>query len=163
MNRAIFYLFLSLIVWGLTPCSVLAQPAAMPKPPMFARMDKDGNGSVSEVEFNEFKAERMTKRAAEGRQMIGMGDSLSFADYDTNKDGAISSEEMINGHKLQWQKRMEERQSMGPMGAGPFRQPGCMMKPFEVIDANHDGSVSADEYKEATKSCPMLNSSKNSN
>ena len=55
-------------------------------PPTFQDFDADGDGFVSQEEFDRFRAERIAARAAEGRQMRGLANAPSFADFDANGD-----------------------------------------------------------------------------
>ncbi|HKK17010.1 MAG TPA: EF-hand domain-containing protein, partial [Gammaproteobacteria bacterium] len=50
-----------------------AQPEEIPErgPIPFSAYDRDGNGYISEQEFNSTRSERMQQRAAEGRPMRG--------------------------------------------------------------------------------------------
>lgn len=61
--------------------------------PVFADCDLDGDGGITENEFLKARAERIAKRAQEGRQMKNVANAPSFQDIDTNNDGAISPDE----------------------------------------------------------------------
>lgn len=75
----------------------------------FGDYDMDKNGIISEAEFDTAKTARMTSKAEEGRQMRNVGNSLMFADIDTNKDGKVTSQELSSGQQMQRQKQMENR------------------------------------------------------
>ena len=61
--------------------------------PSFEDFDADGDEFISEQEFNDARAKRMTERAKQGKQMKGMTNAPSFADIDTDGDGKISRAE----------------------------------------------------------------------
>ena len=75
--------------------------------PTFADFDLNGDGSITEDEFNTARAERIAKHAQEGRQMKNMANAPSFADIDTNDDGSVSSEE-FSAHQAEHMKKMTE-------------------------------------------------------
>lgn len=60
--------------------------------PAFSDIDHDGDGKVVEQEFNDFHAQRIAERAAEGRELKNAG-KCSFAGIDTDSDGSITPEE----------------------------------------------------------------------
>lgn len=61
--------------------------------PAFSDFDLDGNGVMTEQEFNEGHAKRMSKMAEEGRKMKCADSCPGFAGIDTDKDGGISEAE----------------------------------------------------------------------
>ena len=100
-------------------------PARGPIP--FAALDKNGNGFVSENEFNTVRGQRMAARAAEGRPMRGVASAPSFSSFDTNSDGQLTQSELISGQKVQMEKRRGMGSGYGPgMGPGQGRGMGMM-------------------------------------
>ncbi|MBU0500190.1 MAG: EF-hand domain-containing protein [Gammaproteobacteria bacterium] len=87
-------------------------PAWGPIP--FEAFDRDGNGLISEAEFNQTRSERMGRNAAEGRPMWGAASAPAFKDMDTNGDGNLTAEE----HTAAQQAHMQQRggRGMGPRG-----------------------------------------------
>ena len=63
------------------------------KMPAFSDFDLDGDGVMTETEFNEGHAKRMSEMASEGRQMNHVGDAPGFSGIDSNGDGGISEQE----------------------------------------------------------------------
>jgi Ca2+-binding EF-hand superfamily protein len=61
--------------------------------PSFADFDLDGNGSITEEEFNQARSQRIAERAQQGYRMRNLGNAPAFADIDTNGDGVLSAEE----------------------------------------------------------------------
>ena len=61
--------------------------------PAFSEYDLNGDGKITEKEFNEARSKRISERAQQGYQMRNLGSAPSFADIDTNGDGEISVEE----------------------------------------------------------------------
>ena len=72
--------------------------------PTFADFDADGNGGISEAEFDQLHSERMSKMAAEGRKMKHAGDMPGFAGIDSDGDGVISPEELDSHQASHHQK-----------------------------------------------------------
>ena len=72
-------------------------PARGPIP--FDAYDKDGNGLVSEKEFNIVRTERMSTRAAEGGPMRGAAGAPSFSVFDTDNDRQLTQNELAEGQK----------------------------------------------------------------
>ena len=114
----------------------------------FAAYDKDGDSFVSEKEFSAVRAERMSKRATEGRQMRGTASAPSFSEFDTNNDGKLTQGELTAGQKVQ----MEKRRSMGMgqgRGMGKGMGMGRNMPAFSEYDLNGDGKIPEKEFNEA--------------
>jgi len=61
--------------------------------PAFSEYDLNGDGKITEKEFNEARSKRISERAQQGYQMSNLGSAPSFADIDANGDGEISVEE----------------------------------------------------------------------
>ena len=49
--------------------------------------DTDGNGSITEQEFNTARKKQQAEMKASGRMGQGLANAPSFADADTDKDG----------------------------------------------------------------------------
>lgn len=77
------------------------------KMPAFADFDLDANGTISETEFNQVHAERMSKMAADGHQMKHAANAPGFAGIDTNGDGVISTDEFAV-HQAEHHKNMRK-------------------------------------------------------
>ena len=75
--------------------------------PTFADFDLNGDGGITEDEFNTARAERMAKHAQEGRQMKNMANAPSFADIDTDDDGVVSTDE-FNAHQAEQMQKMTD-------------------------------------------------------
>lgn len=61
--------------------------------PAFADFDLNGDGAITEDEFNKARSERIVKRAQEGRQMKNVANASSFQDIDADDNGSISPDE----------------------------------------------------------------------
>lgn len=75
---------------------VNAQPPMMPQPPAFAEFDLDGSGGISEQEFNQARAQRISERAQQGYPMRNLANAPAFADIDSDGDGSLSEEEFAS-------------------------------------------------------------------
>jgi len=117
-------------------------------PPPFSEFDTDGDGFVSEAEFNSFRAERHKAMAEEGRPMKGMATAPSFADIDTDADGKLSEAELTAAQQAHMKSMHETHGGMaGGAGMGMHHgQHGGKMPTFEDIDTDQDGCISPAEF-----------------
>jgi Ca2+-binding EF-hand superfamily protein len=127
------------------------QPMMPPGPMSFSAFDLDGDGSVTPVEFDTARAQRMAQRAASGAPMRGAANAPTFADFDLNGDGRLTADEFAAAHA-----GIPGRfgSGMGPgMGAGrgPGGGPGMgrNMPSFASFDLNGDGALTEQEFLEA--------------
>ncbi len=141
-----FTSLLLLFVTGFT--SVSLQSAELPArgPIPFEAFDRDGNGSISEIEFYTVRGERMKARAAEGGQMRGAASAPAFTDLDLDGNGALSPEELNSGQSAQMGNRSGVARQQPPgMGKGMGRD----MPTFAEYDLNGDGKMTEKEFNEA--------------
>ncbi|MEA2090794.1 MAG: EF-hand domain-containing protein [Campylobacterota bacterium] len=59
----------------------------------YSGFDTDGDGRITQEEFENTQQKRMTIRAEEGRMMRNVGNAPHFSDIDTNSDGNIDKKE----------------------------------------------------------------------
>jgi len=111
-----------------SPVGAQSVDIPMRGPMPFAAFDTDGNGFVSEKEFNAAHGQRMAARAAEGRSMRGAASAPSFSAFDTNSDGQLTESELTAGRKAQMEKRRDMSMGQG-MGMGPGYGRGMGMWP----------------------------------
>ena len=78
--------------------------------PSHADFDLDSDGKITEWEFNEAHAQRMSEIAAQGRNMKHADHAPSFADIDTNGDAGISPEE-FSAHQVQHHEEMQKHKN----------------------------------------------------
>ncbi len=123
--------------------------------PQFGEYDTNKDGSISEVEFDALKANRMTKNAEAGKQMLNAGNSAAFSDVDKNKDGKIDPEELKIAQQQQLQKNNSQPNGNGGNGGrnyqnrgnnGPQNAMQNTQPQFGEYDTNKDGSVSEVEF-----------------
>lgn len=103
-------------------------------PPPFSKFDADGDGFVSEDEFNTTKAARMKARAEAGRPMKGAATAPTFSDLDTDGDGRLSEDELVAGQKAH-RKAMHAQHGKG-----------MKMPTFGDLDLDGDGCINAEEF-----------------
>ena len=118
-------------------------------PPTFEDFDADGDGFVSQEEFDQFRAERIAARAAEGRQMRGLANAPSFDDFDANGDGKLDSDEFTAGReaRMQAMRKQHGGKGGGPHGAhGQGKHQGMKMPTFADLDLDGNGCIDADEF-----------------
>lgn len=78
-------------------------------PISFDIYDTNKDGLVSEKEFYDARAKRMTMRAEQGMPMRNAGNAPEFSQFDANKDGKITKVELLEGQNAQMQKRRSNR------------------------------------------------------
>lgn len=135
---------------GSAPISAQAEEISARGPIPFATYDEDGNGFISEDEFNTVRGKRMATKAAEGRPMSGVAGAPAFSTFDTNGDGQLSREELATGQKAQMEKRREMGMGQGSgAGQGMGQGMGRNMPAFSEYDLNGDGKIVESEFNEA--------------
>lgn len=68
--------------------------------PVFSDFDLDGDGVMTESEFNEGHAARMSEMAAAGHKMRHAGKAPGFSGIDANGDGQVTKEE-FKAHQVE--------------------------------------------------------------
>lgn len=126
-------------------------------PVSFSDVDQDGNGCISEDEFNQFHSKMHGKGKGYGKgkgQGKGHGHGShgkgccagegmhgkkmpAFADFDLDSDGSITESELNQGRA----KRMSENAAEGRQMKHAADAPG-----FSDIDSDGDGVISEDEF-----------------
>ena len=142
----------SLIAFAIIFLPISAHSEATPDrgPIPFAAYDKDGNGLISEKELSAVRAERMSTSAAEGRPMRGAASAPSFSEFETNKDGQLTQDELAAGQKAQMEKRRSMGMGMGQgRGMGKGMGMGRNMPAFSEYDLDGDGKMLEKEFNEA--------------
>ncbi|NNL00397.1 MAG: hypothetical protein HKO88_15210 [Xanthomonadales bacterium] len=154
-----------LIASGFMAFNVQAEEGSPHGPAKFADFDTDGNGFISEQEFNTLRGQRMAARAAEGKKMRGAATAPAFADVDADGDGQLNPEELASAQKA----HREKMQAMGHghghgkgkckgqgqgagkgMGKGPCMDTGKGHMPkFSDFDLDGDGKIIESEFNEA--------------
>ncbi len=99
----------SLLAGAFTMIQAAELPLRGPIP--FGLYDKNGDGMISENEFNTVRAQRQEQREAEGRPMRNASNAPQFSDVDADGNGAISKEEL--------QKHQAARMNSRGGGMGP--------------------------------------------
>lgn len=115
-------------------------------PPAFSEFDANGDGAVSEEEFDAFRSARMEKMAAAGKPMKGAKYAPSFSDLDTDGDGVLSEEELVAGQKAHRQKMHDVHASGEDMGHCMHHGKGMRMPTFSDLDLDGDGCINAEEF-----------------
>lgn len=152
--------------------SVNAQPrmgTAAPQnfgPASFETFDRDGNGTISEAEFDAVRGERRSAAAQAGRPMRRAATSLTFKEIDRDGDGQLTREEFDGAHAAQPRTRQgargagmgrgAEMGADGGMGRGAGAGvgmggagPGMNQPQFADFDLNGDGSITEPEFHAA--------------
>lgn len=113
-------------------------------PAAFTDFDVNGDGSISETEFNTVREQRMAARAAEGGKMRCAAEAPSFADLDTDSNGQLSADELSAGQKAHMEKCRAMHAEKG-MGMGGHQH----APKFADLDVDGNGMISEQELNEA--------------
>jgi len=115
-------------------------------PPEFSEFDANGDGVVSEEEFNTFRSARMAAMAEAGKPMKGAATAPAFSDLDSDGDGVLNEAELHAGQQAHHQKLQEMHKS--GEGQGMHKQHGKGMKKptFEDLDLDGDGCINTEEF-----------------
>lgn len=122
--------------------------------PKFNQFDTDNDGQLSPEEFTSGMQQHMQKRRNIGSgQGMGMGQSQgrgmnrgrnmpNFEDFDANKDGMISEQELIEARSMRISSRIQQGYQMRNTANIPL---------FKDIDTNSDGQISPEEFSAQQK------------
>lgn len=110
MKTRNFALSALLSVSALLPVAVYAADTPTRGPMAFSDYDANGDGVITQEEFNTAHANRMQTNSAAGMPMRGAANMPMFEQFDTNKDGKLTQEELKQGQMMQQQQMMENRQ-----------------------------------------------------
>jgi len=127
-----------IIAIAMLPFVAKAESQQRHSPPAFSDIDTDGDGFVSEEEFNSFRAARMAAKAEAGKPMKGAATAPSFSDLDSDGDGMLSEAELIAGQKAHRQAMHKQH------GSGEGK--GMKMPTFGDLDLDGDGCINAEEF-----------------
>ncbi|MCK5110488.1 MAG: EF-hand domain-containing protein [Arcobacteraceae bacterium] len=147
---------LSLVVVGalsMVSSSLVAQNIPDRGPISFSVYDSNNDNFVSQSEFYDARARRMSKKAAQGKAMRKAGNAPEFEVFDANSDGRITKMELLEGQNAQMQKNRANRGSkkQGKMNNRQGNKQGMRrnMPTFESYDLNGDGYLTSNEMNEA--------------
>ncbi len=135
-----------------TPAMAENSPGCSGGPPSFAEFDTDGDGFLSQAEFDTGRANRHAAMAKKGQPMKGMSTAPSFSDVDVDADGRISPDEFSMAHSKHKKQMRGERQGQGQgqgQGKGQYgkNRGGMSYTTFEAIDSDADGCISRAEFE----------------
>jgi len=123
-----------IIALVMLPFVARAESQQRHRPPTFADFDVNGDGFVSEEEFNATRAARMAAMAEAGKPMKGAASAPAFSDLDTDGDGMLSEAELRAGQKAHMKAMRAKHRDDRKMPA------------FGDLDLNGDGCIDAEEF-----------------
>jgi hypothetical protein len=129
------------LAFALMPLVTKAETHQKHSPPPLSEFDKDGDGFISEEEFDSTRAARMAAMAEAGKPMKGAATAPTFSDIDTDGDGRVSEAELTTAQHAHM-KAMRDEQDGGCKGMGK----GKSMPTFADLDTNGDGCISTEEF-----------------
>jgi len=127
----------------LLPFAAKAEEQMRHHPPPFSAFDQDGDGFVSEDEFNAFRTARHEAMAKEGRPMKGMATAPQFSDIDSDGDGKLTEAELTAAQQAHHKAMQEKHQGMGEHHG---MHKGMKLPTFEEIDLDGNGCISPEEF-----------------
>jgi len=138
------------------PTSIVAKNISVKGPISFSVYDTNNNNLISENEFYEARALRMSQKANQNRPMKKAGNAPDFNSFDTNNDGSLTKTELLEGQNKQMQRNRENRGSKqksqinnknNTQGNGKNMRRN--MPTFESYDLNADGYLTQKEIDKA--------------
>jgi hypothetical protein len=142
-----------LLALVMLPFAVRAESHMPHHPPAFADFDQDGDGFVSEDEFNATRDAHHAAMAKEGRPMKGMATAPSYGDIDTDGDGRLTEAELTAAQHAHMKAMHEAHAGMGHgQGHGQGHGEGCGgnhgegTHAFADVDTDGDGCISPAEF-----------------
>lgn len=151
LNRIFPALLLVTCAGLVIPSCGYAQTVPGRGPIPFSVYDTDGNGLISEAEFDTVRQERMQAQAAAGGMMRNAANAPPFADFDSDSNGQLTKEELENSQRSRMQNRPGMRMGVGMGRSGGqgmekgMRMPGNVPS-FADCDVNGDGTISEAEF-----------------
>ncbi len=122
--------------------SITTYAATLPEkgPIPFTVYDQNGNGSISQQEFNSAHSQRQAQKKAAG--MTAHKNPPSFKEFDLNHDGQLTKEELHAGQRTKMQQH--HAQIRQQKNKRPPNKPS-----FSEFDLNGDGYILKEEFYEA--------------
>ena len=115
MKNLVKKIKLSLTVVGaitILSSNILAQEIPSKGAIPFLAYDTNKNGFVSQSEFYDARAKRMSKKATQGKAMRNAGNAPDFNLFDTNNDGKLTKIELLEGQIAQMKNKRSNRGNM---------------------------------------------------
>jgi Ca2+-binding EF-hand superfamily protein len=138
-----------LFALALLPLAVKAESHGRHQPPAFSEFDQDGDGFVSEDEFNSFREARHEAMAKAGKPMKGMASAPAFSDVDADGDGKLTEAELTAAQQAHHKAMREAHAGMAggeAMGSHHGMHEGMKMPTFEDLDLDGNGCINAEEF-----------------
>lgn len=102
----------------LAPSIQAAQPVPPRGPIPFASFDLNEDGNVTLDEYQKIRDQRMTQKQQNGMRVNNTPSKQQFEQFDQNRDGKLSHQELLEGQQRQRQNRQGMNRGMGMGGPG---------------------------------------------
>lgn len=138
-----------IIAIAMLPFAARAESHQRHSPPPFTDFDQDGDGLVSEEEFNSTRNAHHAEMAEAGMPMKGMATAPAFADLDSDGDGMLNEAELTAGQKAHMKAMREQHQGhecCQGKHEGMHHGQGMKTPTFGDLDLDGDGCINAEEF-----------------
>lgn len=134
--------FVAVSIMSINFSALAAQDMPSRGPMSFSEYDANRDDFISEDEFNDVRAKRVSQRTDQKMPMKNVANAPDFNFFDVDKNGKISKIEFLEGQNRQMLKNRADRN---------FKQHSIRsnMPTFESFDLNGDGYLTKSERDKA--------------
>ncbi|WP_207561421.1 EF-hand domain-containing protein [Sulfurimonas aquatica] len=152
MSNLLQIIKLSLVVASsLSVISAVAMAEDLPDrgPIPFTSYDINKDGSVSESEFYDTRATRMSNKASQNMPMRNAENAPDFNTLDRDNDGKLTKLELLEGQNQQMQNNRANKRQGQKGQRRKMQDMNRNMPIFESYDLNRDGYLTENEMSQA--------------
>jgi len=142
MKKSIIVFKSAIVITSLLSTALIAQDMPLAGPIPFSVYDRNKDGFISNDEFNDTRAKRISIKQKHSMPMRNAANAPDFSFFDVDKNGKLSKLELREGQNRQMRKNRAKRNLVNKY----MRRD---MPTFESFDLNGDGYLKGDEMKEA--------------
>ena len=148
MNNLFKRFKLSLVLVSVLSFATMAIAEDVPTrgPVLFSTYDMNKDGFVSETEFYDIRAARISKNINQGRAMRKAGMAPDFESFDSDGDGKLTKVELLEGQNKQMRKNRANRGYNKASRQQAYM--GVYRPSFNDFDLNGNGYLTKEEMDE---------------